>query len=77
MSCEAFPWCGDEFGCCPDFDESGKQLNMKCICGAEVPLSSRSSLCQGCLPRAISSDEFSAEEEMDEYYDNIDEYEEQ
>jgi len=22
---------------------------MKCVCGATVPLSSRSSLCQGCL----------------------------
>lgn len=47
-SCEDFPCCGHEVGCCPDFDESGKQLNMKCVCGATVPLGG-SSLCQGCL----------------------------
>lgn len=47
--CEDFPCCGHERGCCPDFDESGRQLNMKCVCGATVPLSSRSSLCPSCL----------------------------
>lgn len=48
--CEDFPCCGHEMGCCPDFDpETGAQLNMKCVCGASVPLTSRSSLCQGCL----------------------------
>jgi hypothetical protein len=50
MPCEDFPCCGHESGCCPDFDpETGRQLDMKCVCGASVPLSSRSSLCQGCL----------------------------
>ena len=50
MSCEDFPCCGHESGCCPDFDpETGRQLDMKCVCGASVPLSSRSSLCRGCL----------------------------
>jgi hypothetical protein len=48
--CEDFPCCGHESGCCPDFDE-GKQLNMKCVCGATVPLSSRYSLCERCLDR--------------------------
>ena len=47
--CEDFPCCGHEAGCCPDYDESGKQLNMKCVCGATVPLGSRSSLCESCL----------------------------
>lgn len=48
--CEDFPCCGHELGCCPDFDpETGQQLNMKCVCGASVPLTSRSSLCSGCL----------------------------
>ncbi len=28
MACEDFPCCGHEPGCCPDFDESGRQLNM-------------------------------------------------
>jgi hypothetical protein len=49
MSCEDAPCCGHEPGCCPDFDEDGRQLNMKCVCGASVPLNSRSSLCAGCL----------------------------
>jgi len=50
MTCEDFPSCGHEQGCCPDFDlDTGKQLNMKCTCGAPVPLSSRYSLCEGCL----------------------------
>lgn len=49
MRCEDFPCCGHELGCCPDFDENGKQLNMKCTCGATVPITSRSSLCQSCL----------------------------
>ena len=47
--CEDFPCCGHELGCCPDFDEAGKQLNMKCTCGATVPLHSQSSLCSSCL----------------------------
>lgn len=48
--CEDAPCCGHEAGCCPDFDpDTGKQLNMKCTCGATVPLTSRSSLCEGCL----------------------------
>lgn len=47
--CEDFPCCGHEPGCCPDYDAGGRQLNMKCVCGATVPLSSRSSLCDGCL----------------------------
>ena len=47
--CEDFPACGHELGCCPDFDpETGRQLNMKCVCGATVPLGG-SSLCAGCL----------------------------
>lgn len=54
--CEDYPCCGHEMGCCPDFDASGKQLNMKCVCGATVPLNSRSSLCSGCLQRAARED---------------------
>ena len=50
MRCEDFPCCGHELGCCPDFDpETGRQLDMKCVCGASVPLTSRYSLCVGCL----------------------------
>jgi hypothetical protein len=49
-SCEEWPCCGHEAGCCPDYDpETGRQLNMKCTCGATVPLTSKVSICQGCL----------------------------
>jgi hypothetical protein len=48
MTCEDYPCCGHDI--CPDFDpDTGRQLNMRCTCGAVVPLSSRSSLCSGCL----------------------------
>ena len=46
--CEDFPCCGHELGCCPDF-EGGVQVNMKCVCGATVPIDSPSSLCDHCL----------------------------
>jgi hypothetical protein len=52
MRCEDFPACGHlgDNGPCPDFDpETGEQLDMKCTCGASVPLTSRVSLCKGCL----------------------------
>ena len=48
MSCEDFPCCGHEMGCCPDFLD-GIQQNMICVCGAVVPITSESSLCWGCL----------------------------
>lgn len=54
--CEDFPCCGHELGCCPDFDESGRQLNMVCTCGAKLPLTSRYSICEGCLERARYED---------------------
>lgn len=54
--CEDFPCCGHELGCCPDFDESGRQLNMKCTCGATVPLDSRYSICEGCLNQEEEGD---------------------
>ena len=48
--CEDFPCCGHELGCCPDYDpDTGKQLNMKCVCGATVDINSRYSICNGCL----------------------------
>jgi hypothetical protein len=55
--CEDFPCCGHEQGCCPDYDEeTGEQLNMKCVCGAEVPLNSRYSICEGCLRPDVYDD---------------------
>lgn len=50
--CEDYPCCGHEQGCCPDYSKkTGKQLNMRCICGAKVPINSKSSLCKACLNR--------------------------
>lgn len=48
-TCEDFPCCGHEPGCCPDFDEAGRQLNMKCVCGTTLPVESRYSICESCL----------------------------
>jgi hypothetical protein len=48
--CEDFPCCGHESGCCPDYDtDTGKQLNMVCVCGAKLPLTSKYSICSGCM----------------------------
>lgn len=47
--CEDFPCCGHEAGCCPDYDESGKQINMICTCGAKLPINNRYSICDSCL----------------------------
>lgn len=47
--CEDFPACGHERGCCPDFDESGRQLNMVCTCGKKLPIHNRFSICDSCL----------------------------
>jgi hypothetical protein len=56
MTCEDYPCCGHESGCCPDFDEDGKQINMKCTCGATVPLRSRFSICSDCMNRGSDED---------------------
>jgi hypothetical protein len=56
--CEDFPCCGHEPGCCPDYDESGRQLNMKCTCGATLPINSRYSICDGCLSRPDPNDPY-------------------
>lgn len=59
MACEDWPCCGHEQGCCPDFDpETGAQLNMKCTCGATVPLGSRSSICETCLNQSEDGEPF-------------------
>jgi hypothetical protein len=75
-TCEDFPACGHEQGCCPDFDPTtGAQLNMKCTCGATVPLTSRSSLCAGCLrSAAIEDGDFS--DDYDDFSDDEDDLDE-
>ena len=66
MHCEDFPCCGHQLGCCPDFDpETGRQLNMKCVCGASVPLTSAYSLCQGCLYAPDHDDPYGDQDEWD------------
>ena len=77
--CEDYPCCGHEPNCCPDFDEAGNQLNMKCLCGATVPLSSKSSICDGCLNGPDSDgfvdfddmepDDFEPDDDYDDYDD--------
>ena len=47
--CEDFPCCGHESGCCPDYDASGRQLNMVCVCGSRLPVDNPVSICNGCL----------------------------
>jgi len=67
--CEDFPCCGHELGCCPDFDESGRQLNMVCVCGAKVPLTSRYSICEGCLELGREMDDYEQSMADKEYED--------
>ncbi len=62
--CEDFPCCGHEHGCCPDF-VNGRQINMKCTCGAVLPLSNRVSICDGCL-RRMDEEEGDFDERDDE-----------
>ena len=67
MSCEDFPCCGHESGCCPSFDEDGRQLDMKCTCGASVPLDSRNSICDNCLDLSDESEnDFDGFEDFDD-----------
>lgn len=47
--CEDFPCCGHEQGCCPNYDASGRQLDMVCICGKRLPLNNPVSICNSCL----------------------------
>lgn len=54
--CEDWPCCNHEDGCCPDFDEDGKQLNMKCTCGATIQLGARYSICNSCMEHARRDD---------------------
>jgi hypothetical protein len=64
--CEDFPCCGHELGCCPDFDEGGKQLNMRCVCGAELPVNARYSICDGCMRTGDADDDFDYGPDEDE-----------
>lgn len=47
--CEDFPCCGHEMGCCPRFDDAGRQLDMVCTCGTRLPVNRKYSICDRCL----------------------------
>jgi len=61
--CEDFPCCGHEAGCCPRFDESGRQLDMVCVCGARLPVDNPTSICNACLRRGMEEDGFYDDDE--------------
>ena len=73
--CEDFPCCGHEMGCCPRFDDAGRQLDMVCTCGARLPVTNRFSICDGCIQRGMDDDhevEFADEDEDEDedYYED-------
>jgi len=70
-SCEDFPACGHEHGCCPRYDASGKQLDMVCTCGVSLPVNARYSLCGACLQAGDAEEGSLAEERGD--FDDCDE----
>ncbi len=65
--CEDFPGCGHERGCCPDFNEFGQQVNMRCTCGAVLPADNHSSLCDGCL----GDEDFEPDPRLDAFGDLV------
>ncbi len=73
MRCEDFPACGHELGCCPRVDEDGNQTEMVCICGASIPIHSRTSLCRHCLMGEMGDaeyeDDFQGEDLEDDFED--------
>ena len=72
MRCEDFPCCGHESGCCPSFDpETGEQTDMRCTCGASVPITSQYSICAGCLATGTdeTGDRFGGYDDSPESYD--------
>lgn len=68
MSCEDWPCCGHESGCCPNYDESGRQTDMVCVCGARLPVDNPVSICDACLDRDYEDDDYG----MEDYDDSMD-----
>lgn len=70
--CEDWPCCGHEAGCCPDFDpDTGEQLNMRCTCGAVLPIDNRYSICDSCL-NADEEDTGEWEDDEEEWDEDTD-----
>lgn len=75
--CIDWPCCGHEAGCCPDFDDAGRQLNMVCLCGMKLPVNNRSSICNGCLvDMHDQTDGYGGDEPYDYDNDDVDELQE-
>jgi len=79
--CEDFPCCGHEAGCCPNYNASGRQTDMVCVCGARLPVDNRYSCCDSCLndPEDYDRDEeadrdFLLEQQELEDFEQADEY---
>lgn len=68
--CIDFPCCGHEAGCCPDFDSAGRQLNMRCTCGAVLPIDNRYSICEDCMNEGNEDYEPEFNEDMDGDFDS-------
>lgn len=69
--CCDFPCCGHEPGCCPDYDDHGRQVNMVCTCGARLPVTNRYSLCDACLNRPEPGDEPDFRPDWSDEHDEI------
>ena len=69
--CEDFPCCGHEPGCCPDY-ENGEQVNMRCTCGAVLPIDNRFSICDSCMDAAGDEEFFDTQFEDEEFDDTMD-----
>ena len=72
--CEDFPCCGHEMGCCPSYNESGVQLDMKCTCGASIPVNNRFSLCDSCLELPDPFESYGPYGPEDEIYEGEEPY---
>jgi len=70
--CEDYPCCGHERGCCPDYDESGVQQNMVCLCGAVLPVNNPASICDACYYE-WASDQDDDPRDLGPFWDDEDE----
>ena len=68
-TCEDFPCCGHEAGCCPRYDESGRQLDMVCTCGKRLPVDNPVSVCNTCL-NGVDEDSDYTESDSTDYPDD-------
>jgi len=65
--CEDYPACGHDI--CPDRWSTGQQADMKCVCGASVPITSRYSICNTCLNAPDPDDPYGRSDDYGDYGD--------